>query len=299
MASRLASSFSVSRLQPDKPPFQCVSCQSCTPHAFHTSPSNFSVLSVWYSTLMIPAYIAAASAFSLLLHLVLLSKPAKKFYSRFLPSTNKTEDEQTALSEHATTADGFFSEAKAFISRHGGLVIFAYKFARFIGCLVFLALSLATFILEEREEHSGTNNTFRRKHRKTRHSDGYISLSRAEWLQFVLCMTAVSSLWLPASVFAHSIQAYASILGLISVTAKPRWSRLVSNHLATLLFAMFAVFAYRDLWPLITFNKHPKDISEGALLWAKVAVLFLTSVVFPLVSPRQYIPIDPAVCCSF
>lgn len=98
---------------------------------------------------------------------------------------------------------------------------------------------------------------------------------------------------------AHSLQAYASVLGLISVTAKPRWSRLVSNHLATLLFATFAVFAYRDLWPLITFHEQPKDLDEGVLLWAKVAVLFLTSIIFPLVSPRQYIPIDPAVCHSF
>ncbi|OAX34754.1 hypothetical protein K503DRAFT_868725, partial [Rhizopogon vinicolor AM-OR11-026] len=227
---------------------------------------------------MIPAYVAAASAFSLLLHLVLLSKPVKKMWSRFLPP-NKTDEEPSAFSEEATTVDGFYSEAKAFINRHGGLVIFAYKFARFTGCLVFLALSLATFILEEREEHSvGTDKKSERKHHKTRPIDGPIPFSRVEWLRFVLCMTA----------------AYASILGLVSVTAKPRWSRLVSNHLATLLFTMFAVFAYRDLWPLITFHLQPKDLREGGLLWAKVVVLFLTSIVFPLVSPRQYIPVDPA-----
>ncbi|OJA20723.1 hypothetical protein AZE42_08491 [Rhizopogon vesiculosus] len=227
---------------------------------------------------MIPAYVAAASAFSLLLHFVLLSKPAKKIWSRFLPPT-KTDEEPSAFSEEAITVDGFVSEAKAFLSRHGGLVIFAYKFTRFIGCLVFLALSLATFILEEREEHSvGTNKESGRNYHKTRPSDGPIPFSRAEWLQFALCMTA----------------AYASILGLISVTAKPRWSRLVSNHLATLLFTMFAVFAYRDMWPLITFHLQPKDLREGGLLWGKVVVLFLTSIVFPLVSPRQYIPVDPA-----
>ncbi|OJA09103.1 hypothetical protein AZE42_02557 [Rhizopogon vesiculosus] len=57
---------------------------------------------------------------------------------------------------------------------------------------------------------------------------------------------------------------------------------------------MFAVFAYRDMWPLITFHLQPKDLQEGGLLWPKVVVLFLTSIVFPLVSPRQYIPVDPA-----
>ncbi|KAJ8594877.1 hypothetical protein M405DRAFT_759938 [Rhizopogon salebrosus TDB-379] len=233
---------------------------------------------VWYSTLMIPAYVAAASAFFLLLHLIILSKPVKKVWSHFIPPS-RTDEEPSAFSEEPSTVHGFFSEAKAFISRHGGLAIFAYKLARFIGCLVFLALSLATFILEEREEHSvEAGKASGRKHRKYRHPDGYIPFSRAEWLQFALCMTA----------------AYASILGLISVTTKPRWSRLVSNHLATLLFAMFAVFAFRDLWPLVTFHQHPKDIREGALLWAKIVVLFLTSVVFPVVSPRQYIPVDPA-----
>ncbi|OJA08573.1 hypothetical protein AZE42_12985, partial [Rhizopogon vesiculosus] len=128
---------------------------------------------------MIPAYIAAASAFSLLLHFVLLSKPAKKIWSRFLPPT-KTDEEPSAFSEEAITVDGFVSEAKAFLSRHGGLVIFAYKFTRFIGCLVFLALSLATFILEEREEHSvGTNKESGRNHHKTRLIDGPIPFSRA------------------------------------------------------------------------------------------------------------------------
>jgi hypothetical protein len=76
------------------------------------------------------------------------------------------------------------------------LAIFTYKFARFIGCLVLLALSLVTFILEVREEHSvGADKVSWRQHRKSYHPhNGYIPFSRAEWLQFALCMTAVSSL---------------------------------------------------------------------------------------------------------
>ncbi|KAG1757959.1 hypothetical protein EDB19DRAFT_1936472 [Suillus lakei] len=205
---------------------------------------------VWYSTLMIPAYFAAASALLLLLHLITLSKPVKKLWSRFLPP--KTEEEPSAYFDEPTIADGFFSEARVFISQHGGW-------------------------MNVKEHATGSNKLSKGKHRRPHPSDGYIPFSRAEWLQFALCMTA----------------AYASILGLISITTKPRWSRLVSNHLATLLFAVFAVFTYRDLWPLITFNKQPKDLKEGGLLWAKVTVLFLSSVVFPLVSPRQYVPVDP------
>ncbi|KAG1908484.1 uncharacterized protein F5891DRAFT_993333 [Suillus fuscotomentosus] len=239
--------------------------------------SHGNLNAVWYSTLMIPAYFAAASAFLLLLHLIMLSNPVKKLWSYFLP--HKTEEEPTVFFDEPITADGFFSEARVFISQHGGWVIFAYKFARFIGCLTFLGLSLATFILDGRGEHvTGANKLSKGKHRRPRPSDGYIPFSPAEWLQFAMCMTA----------------AYASILGLVSVTTKPRWSRLVSNHLATLLFAVFAVFTYRDLWPLVTFHKQPKDIGEGGLLWAKVTILFLSSIVFPLVSPRQYVPVDPA-----
>lgn len=250
---------------------------------------------VWYSTLMIPAYFAAASALLLLLHLIMLSKPVKKLWSRFLPP--KTEEEPSLFFDEPTIADGFFSEAKVFISQHGGWVIFAYKFARFIGCLAFLGLSLATLILDERDENAtGTNKLSKGKHRRHHPSDGYVPFSRTEWLQFALCMTAVGDLWLSISTFAYSLQTYASILGLVSVTTKPRWSRLVSNHLATLLIAVFAVFAYRDLWPLITFHQRPKDYKEGSLLWVKVTILFLSSIVFPLVSPRQYVPVDPAVC---
>ncbi|KAG2070718.1 hypothetical protein BDR04DRAFT_1053972 [Suillus decipiens] len=256
----------------DPTPWQVV-LRSDAFQSFHWEPiihGNLNV--VWRDTLMIPAYFATTSALLLLLHLITLSKPVRKLWLRFLPP--RTEQEPGLFFDEPPIADGFFSEAKAFISHHGGWVIFAYKFARFIGCLAFLGLSLASFILEEREERTtGANEPSKGKHR-----NGYIPFSRAEWLQFALCMTA----------------AYASMLGLVSVTTKPRWSRVVSNHLATLLFAVFAVFAYRDLWPLITFHDRPKDFKEGGLLWAKVTILFLSSIVFPLVSPRQYVPIDPA-----
>ncbi|KAG2065985.1 P-loop containing nucleoside triphosphate hydrolase protein [Suillus decipiens] len=226
---------------------------------------------------MIPAYFSAASALLLLLHLIMISTPVRKFWSRFLPP--RTEQEPSLFFDEPPIADGFFSEAKLFVSHHGGWVIFAYKFARFIACIAFLGLSLATFILDEHEERtSGANKLSKGKYDRSHPSDSYIPFSRTEWLQFSLCTTA----------------AYASILGLVSVTAKPRWSRVVSNHLATLLFAVFAVFAYRDLWPLITFHDRPKDFKEGSLLWAKVTILFLSSIVFPLVSPRQYVPVDLA-----
>lgn len=67
------------------------------------------------------------------------------------------------------------------------------------------------------------------------------------------------------------------------------------RHLNVLLGATFAVYVYRDLFPLATFAKPPLDIQEGWILWAKVVVLGMTGVLIPLMVPRQYVPIDPKV----
>ncbi|KAH7918845.1 hypothetical protein BV22DRAFT_1100101 [Leucogyrophana mollusca] len=234
---------------------------------------------VWLSSLMIPAYIAGVSTVVLTLHLILLSSPAQNIWARVV---RRSDGPQSATSPE-TGADiyaGGLSDAKAFVSQHGGPIIFGYKVARFVGCLALLGLSLATFLLEEREEHTlgALDKHWGDKRPKHCASDDQPLFSRAEWHQFALCMASV----------------YASLLGLVSVTTRPRWSKLVSTHLATLLLAIFAVYAYRDLYPLMTFTKHPKDLREGCLLWVKVSVLAMTGVVFPMVSPRQYIPCDPA-----
>jgi hypothetical protein len=55
------------------------------------------------------------------------------------------------------------------------------------------------------------------------------------------------------------------------------------------------VYVYRDLLPLGTFTGVPADLSEGRRLWAKIALLFITAVVIPMFTPRQYIPVDPLV----
>jgi hypothetical protein len=72
---------------------------------------------------------------------------------------------------------------------------------------------------------------------------------------------------------------------------------IASQHLAVVLLVTFLVYVYRDLFPLMTFTEKPEDLYEGELLWAKVAVLAVVGVIIPLVSPRQYIPFDPAVRC--
>ncbi|KAH7927390.1 P-loop containing nucleoside triphosphate hydrolase protein [Leucogyrophana mollusca] len=189
---------------------------------------------IWHTSLIIPAYVAGISAIVLLL--------------QFIRSNLRSRRPDAGVPHPGAS--------KSFVSQHGGSVIYGYKFARFVGCLVFLGLVVASFELELHPQRA----------------------SPMKWHQVALCATS----------------AYAALLGLVSVTTPSRWGGHASIHLATLLLAIFAVFAYRDLFPLATFTKQPEDIHEGWLLWAKITVLTLISIVFPMISPRQYIPFDPA-----
>ena len=69
----------------------------------------------------------------------------------------------------------------------------------------------------------------------------------------------------------------------------------MTRHNNFVLFIALAVYVYRDIWPLATYTENPVDGSEGALLWTKLIVLFITAVIIPLVVPRQYVPVDPKV----
>ena len=69
----------------------------------------------------------------------------------------------------------------------------------------------------------------------------------------------------------------------------------MTRHNNFVLIIALAVYVYRDIWPLATYTENPVDESEGSLLWIKLAVLFITAVIIPLVVPRQYVPVDPKV----
>ncbi|KAF8139182.1 P-loop containing nucleoside triphosphate hydrolase protein [Mycena galopus ATCC 62051] len=66
------------------------------------------------------------------------------------------------------------------------------------------------------------------------------------------------------------------------------------QHVNCVLFLVFCVYFYRDLVPLATFAGVPADLGEDWRLWAKIGLLFITAVIVPLFTPRQYIPVDPS-----
>ncbi|KZV64704.1 hypothetical protein PENSPDRAFT_656364 [Peniophora sp. CONT] len=86
---------------------------------------------------------------------------------------------------------------------------------------------------------------------------------------------------------------YASGLALLTVATKAPLARAASPHLILILLASFAVYAYRDLWPLMTYTLSPADRQEGALLWVKLVLITYAGVLIPLTIPRAYTPLDP------
>ena len=70
---------------------------------------------------------------------------------------------------------------------------------------------------------------------------------------------------------------------------------VISFHLSSILLAIFSIYAYRNIWPLLTFNMTPVDAYEGTLLWIKIGLLAFAAILVPLLVPCQYIPIDPKV----
>ena len=69
----------------------------------------------------------------------------------------------------------------------------------------------------------------------------------------------------------------------------------MSFHLSLVLLSVFAVYAYRDIWPLMTYTLRPRDEAEGRILWVKLALTALAGIIVPVFEPYPYIPLNPKV----
>ena len=105
------------------------------------------------------------------------------------------------------------------------------------------------------------------------------------WKRYLLCACWVN----------RSAQLYVSFLATVAVIGSPRWSSIASVHMSFVLLSTFGVFFYRDIFPLATYTRIPLDLLEGSLLWIKISFLTLTSIVIPLLVPRQYIAVNSNV----
>lgn len=90
------------------------------------------------------------------------------------------------------------------------------------------------------------------------------------------------------------VQAYSSLLGVLTFTFT--WFSVAQSSIDVTLLSAWAVYAYRDVWPLLTYHLKPLDAAEGPILWTKISILTLAAIVIPLIRPRHYVPYNPAVC---
>jgi hypothetical protein len=63
------------------------------------------------------------------------------------------------------------------------------------------------------------------------------------------------------------------------------------THLDVLLFLAFALYAYRDFWPMITTYLAPVDLDIPST-WSRLVILTIAAALIPLVRPRTYVPAD-------
>jgi hypothetical protein len=81
------------------------------------------------------------------------------------------------------------------------------------------------------------------------------------------------------------------VLSFLSFVRPLALARLHAAHATTVLLALLASAAYRNVLPLLTYKRTPLDGAEGAALWAKITLLALAAVALPLAEPR--VPADP------
>ncbi|KAF8919769.1 hypothetical protein CPB85DRAFT_719276 [Mucidula mucida] len=146
------------------------------------------------------------------------------------------------------------------IAPSGGHSISFFRLLRLAGCIALLGCSIATLILKPGEAASISRTSSRRA------------------LSICMCITYL----------------YDTALAVASLSAQREHRVVAKNHLNFVLLVTAAVISYRDIAPLATFTSVPRDESEGWLLWMKVALLLVTAVIIPVVSPREYVPADSA-----
>ncbi|KAI8982789.1 multidrug resistance-associated ABC transporter [Trametes punicea] len=155
-------------------------------------------------------------------------------------------------------AVGNNGERPSHIAQMGGPAVLFCRITCLLSCVALLALSIAGLALSSADDDDEESD-------------------QSYWISFGLTAT----------------YAYASLLAFMSVISRPSLSKLASGHATLVLLVVWGVYFYRDLWPLATFTLRPLDAAEGSLLWAKIALLTLATVIVPLFCPRQYVPVDP------
>ncbi|TDL23375.1 hypothetical protein BD410DRAFT_820769 [Rickenella mellea] len=234
-------------------------------------------MSASQSTLLIPFYVAVTSAAVLSIQLIV-----DAYNSRVNLSVRSAADEDVNARHGSNTSIAY--GVKRQMTSMGGCTIFWFKAAKLLGCLSLVGFTVATLVYcKERHSEIKTDEslfvqmTTQFGYKEIHHLTGGSGLSTTQWCQIAVLTTYV----------------YASVLALTAAGAPPRQRLHADRHLATVLLITFGVFAYRNVWPLMTFTERPLDCTGGWLLWIKLAILGIVAIVIPLLTPRVYVPLDP------
>lgn len=147
--------------------------------------------------MLIPGYFAAFSAFLLVAHLIIASKPVQQLLGRIFSSKGGDPDPSDAPPVEPSPEPphaGIVSEVKAHIKSLGGSTIFLYKIVRLVGCLALVGLTIATVVRDEKGTAKADAIDVLKKHwgKKGKHARRNDGFTDREWLQVTLCLTYVS-----------------------------------------------------------------------------------------------------------
>lgn len=146
---------------------------------------------------MIPAYVAALSAMLFLLHLILTSRPVRRFIAKIYPARYASiiDEEETEVVQEPPQHTGFLSDIKYSVKKHG-VAVFLLKVLRLLSCLALLGISMAAFIILEETDDSTSGHALtsgwkhRHKSKKHKHRDARrrAALHHHEWIELVQCV---------------------------------------------------------------------------------------------------------------
>ncbi|KAH7073426.1 hypothetical protein BKA62DRAFT_734051, partial [Auriculariales sp. MPI-PUGE-AT-0066] len=211
----------------------------------------------WKDILLVPIYAAGLSLSVLVLHgLVIL------LWKLFKPSSA-----QIASSNASGSASGIAAEFKVYLAQNGGVQIFLWKLLRFLGTLALFGLSIASVLQEHSHHGEGTKLDAMKKKKHRKEADDVNAFDEHDWI-------------------AIAYVAFYGYTTTLALTIHPRASW-------TYPFRDLAVFFYRDVWPLGTYDLTPLDIPYDPLFWPKFFILNVVGLVVPLLIPNPYIPVDP------
>ncbi|EKM51069.1 uncharacterized protein PHACADRAFT_199901 [Phanerochaete carnosa HHB-10118-sp] len=106
----------------------------------------------------------------------------------------------------------------------------------------------------------------------------------------LVIVAAMNRAWLLLDTILVEVLSFAVVLAFASVLVPARTALTLSPHLTVIACTIFATYAYRDIWPLMTYKLRPQDESEGKLVWAKVALAAWAGFLSPILEPYPYVP---------